>query len=147
MLKETIVCIIIILAIIIGNVITQNYTTDTVIELTRNLEELKQETFKVKKSENMEGKEESQKSKEEKEIAEKMKDKINEIEKNWNERHEKLAYYIEHDELEKVETNITSIKSFLETEKYAEAINDIEQNMFILKHIKEKYAFSLENIF
>ena len=41
MLKEMIICIVIILAIIFGNIITQNYTKQSVLELTDTLSNLK----------------------------------------------------------------------------------------------------------
>ena len=58
-----------------------------------------------------------------------------------------MAYFIEHDELEKVDTNITALKSFIETNEYAEAISELDKSVFVLRHIEEKYAFSLENVF
>ena len=76
-----------------------------------------------------------------------MEEKKEKVKEEWETRHDKLAYYIEHDELEKVETNLTSMNSFLETNEYAEAISELDKDIFILKHIKEKYEFNLENIF
>ena len=99
MWKETIICVVIVIAIVIGNYITQNYTVQSVEELTSKLGELKQEIVK-----------------EEGDIdREKANNKMEEIKKSWEARHDKLAYFIEHDELEKVETDLTSLKSFIET--------------------------------
>ena len=72
---------------------------------------------------------------------------VNEIKQKWDKAHDKLAYYIEHDELEKVETNLTSCKSLAETENYDLAISELEKTVFVLNHITDKYAFNLENIF
>ena len=58
-----------------------------------------------------------------------------------------MAYFIEHDELEKVETNLTNIKTYIEVEDLNMAITSIDEADFILEHIKEKNAFNLENIF
>ena len=58
-----------------------------------------------------------------------------------------MAYYIEHDELEKVRTNLTELKSHTETEEYEEAINDLDKSVFVLEHIEEKSEFNLKNIF
>lgn len=132
MWKETIICIIIVVAIIAGNVMTQNYTVESVKELTSALEELKEAFFKIEQGE-----------KDSKEA----KGKMEEIKANWDSRHDKLAYYIEHDELEKVETNLTAMKSFIETEEYTDAASELDKSVFVLKHIKEKYEFNLENIF
>lgn len=127
--KEAIICTIIIIAIIIGNILTQNYTVDTVESISQKLEELKSEALKEE-----EGRENTTK-------------KVEEIKKEWEERHEKLAYYIEHNELEKIDTNLVGIESLLTTKEYAQAIEEIDKCSFILKHIEEKYAFNLENIF
>lgn len=129
--KETVICIIIVTLIVIGNIVTQNYTIESVGELTNKLTELKSEL-----------------SQNESDISkDNMKEKIKEVEDNWNSRHDKLAYFIEHDELEKVDTNITALKSFIETNEYTEAISELDKGVFVLKHIEAKYAFSLENIF
>ena len=76
-----------------------------------------------------------------------IKDKIKQIEDNWESRHDKLAYYIEHDELEKVETNLTSLGSFIEANENSEAVSELDKSIFVLKHIEDKYAFNLQNIF
>ena len=131
MWKETIICSIIVILIIIGNKITQDYTVNSVEDLSNKLIELKLEL-----------------SNEEDNISKNhIKEKIKEIEENWESRHDKLAYFMEHDELEKVETNITALKSFIETNEYTEAVSELDKSVFVLKHIEEKYDFSLENIF
>lgn len=129
--KETVICIIIVILIVIGNVVTQNYTIDSVRELTNKLTEVKSEL-----------------SQNESDISkDNIKEKIKEVEDSWNCKHDKLAYFIEHDELEKVDTNITALKSFIETNEYTEAVSELDKSVFVLKHIEAKYDFSLENIF
>ena len=132
MWKETIICIIIVIAIIIGNVITQNYTVESVREISSNLDELKNQILKVEKENGN---------------KEEVNEKIKKVRSQWESRHDKLAYFIEHDELEKVETSLTGLSGFIETEEYAEATSELDKSNFILKHIEEKYAFNLENIF
>lgn len=126
--KETIISIVIVILIVVANTITQNYTVETVKIMSGNLEELKKIIM----------------DQEDNEI---IKQKNEEIKKIWESRHDKLAYYIEHDEVEKVETNLTGITSFIETEEFADAISELDKSNFILKHIEDKYAFNLENIF
>lgn len=125
--KELIICIILVILIIIGDIITQNYTKNTVNYITNELETLKQGLI--------------EKSKEQAD------DKINKIDEKWNEAHDKLAYYIEHDELEKVETNFTACKSLAKTEEYEQAISELEKTVYVLEHITDKYSFDLVNIF
>lgn len=131
MQKEIIVCIFIIVLITVGNVVTQNYTVESVESLADQLSDLKSDIFK--EEENIE--------------RDSIKDKIKQIEDNWESRHDKLAYYIEHDELEKVETNLTSLRSFIEANENSEAVSELDKSVFVLKHIEDKYAFNLQNIF
>ena len=131
MQKEIVVCIFIIALIIVGNVVTQNYTVESVESLADQLSDLKSDIFK--EEENIE--------------RDSIKDKIKQIEDNWESRHDKLAYYIEHDELEKVETNLTSLMSFIEAKENSEAVSELDKSIFVLKHIEDKYAFNLQNIF
>ena len=65
----------------------------------------------------------------------------------WLGFHKILAFYIEHNELEKVETNYVVGNSFIENGEYEEALSEIEKNIFVLQHINDKYSINLENIF
>jgi|GEM_PF-368675 len=133
MVKEIIICICIVGIILIGNYVTQNYTKEMEKEMNEKLSYLKEELKKME---------------EEKEVdienIEKEVDNINTI---WKRRYKRLAYYIEHDELEKVEIYLVSFTSFVEMKQYVEAINEIDKCIFLLKHIEDKYSMSLENIF
>ncbi len=134
MKKEMIICIFVVIIIVLGNIITQRYTKISVETLSNDLEELK---IDLDNKLNNIGK----KTKEE------ISEEVNIITEEWELRHDKLAYYIEHNELEKVEDNLTGLDSLTETEEYADAIKELDRCVFILKHIQEKYAFNLENIF
>ena len=127
--KELIISIVIIVIIVIGNVVTQSYTKKSVEAISSDLNSLRQELNVDDVNQ---------------EIAKKH---LDEIEKKWDNMQEKMAYYIEHDELEKVKTNLTELKSHTETEEYEEAINDLEKSVFVLEHIEEKSEFNLKNIF
>lgn len=129
MKKELIICIFIIALIIIGNVITQNYTNECVSQINKKLDTLKEISLaKDTDSENI--------NKE-----------IKEIEDDWNCFQETLSYYIEHDELEKVETQIFNIKGFYEIKKYDEIVPELEKCVYILEHIKDKTKLNVKNIF
>ena len=129
MLKETFICIVIVIAIIFGNNITQDYTKESINELSNELMALREKV----NQENVE--------------SEEIKNEAENVYKHWEKRHEKLAYYIEHDELEKVETGLIGMKSDLETGDYEELVIEIDKSIFILKHIEDKYEFNLQNIF
>ena len=128
MLKEIIISIVIIVFVVIGNFITQNYTVEATQNLTDSIYNLKE---KISKDIN----------------NEETKKCVDEVENLWKSKYDKLAYFIEHNELEKVETNLTGVKSFIETAEYSDAICELEKMNFLLEHIKDKYAINLENIF
>lgn len=129
MIKEILICIIIIALIFAGNIITQNYTNVSVDFASKELSNLREEVIKEDVDSEM------------------VNNKINEIYSDWNNRHKKLAYYIEHDELEKVETDLSSLKGYIEVEEYKEAIAELDRTVYVLQHIKNKTVFSLDNIF
>ena len=127
MKKELIICIFIILLIVVTNIVTQNYTKECVSFMNEKLDTLKDATFNEDKDD--------------------IQSKIEEIENNWNEFQEKLAFYIEHDELEKVETQIFAMKGFFEIKKYDEIIPELDKCVFILEHIQDKTKLNVKNIF
>ena len=131
MWKEVIICLIIVALIVIGNNTTQSFSSDTIMEITSELNELKE----VLKQDEMQTNNEHAKI------------KIDEIYELWKEKYKTLAYYIEHNELEKIETNLTGIKSYIESNEIPDAIEELDTASFILSHIEEKYAFNLQNIF
>ena len=134
MIKEFIICIIIIMGIFIGNGMTQGYSKDSIESMNQNLETLEEMTSKGK----------SELTNEEKE---KIKITEENISKQWEEMFNRLAYYIEHEELEKFSKNLENIKTYLKIENYENATKEIGEGIFILNHIEEKYSFDLQNIF
>ena len=129
MLKETIICIVIVIAIFFGNSVTQNYTKESVSELSNSLTALREQIAKDEIE------------------TQKINEEIDNFSKKWEERHEKLSYYIEHNELEKIETSLTQMKSFIETGEYGDSISELDTSAFLIRHIEDRYAFNLENIF
>lgn len=66
---------------------------------------------------------------------------------NWENRKDTLAYYIEHDEIEKVETHLTILESDIEVEDYDHALGELDTCSFVLEHIQDKESLKLKNIF
>lgn len=128
MWRDIVFCIIIIIVIIIVDFFIQNYIKNSAEEMTLKLNDLKEEVL----------------NSEENKINE---IKTEEVRKNWKERYKVLASVIEHDELEKVEKNLTGIYSALESKEQSEVISELDESMFILRHIKDKYSFKIENVF
>lgn len=127
MLKELIICIVLVISIVSLDIYTQNLTEKTVSEISADFNSLKQTILSQDK--------------------EQMQNKAENIDKNWEEKNEKLAYFIEHDELEKVSNSIVEMKSHIETETFTDAIAELEEGIFVLQHIQERNAFNLKNIF
>ena len=125
--KETIICIIIIVVIIILDFFTQNYTTKTAGDITENLTELKEDI--------------------ESNDTDSTQKKLKQLDEKWDEKHDKLAYYIEHDEIEKIDTAFIKVKSFVENDDIPSAVAELETSKFVLEHIEKKYKFNLQNIF
>ncbi len=127
MYKELIICTVIIIIIVTLDIFLQNYTKTSTMEIEELLSEIK---------ESIENKD-----------TDSQKDKLNELDKTWEEKHNKLAYYIEHDELEKVDSSIVKVRYFLENGDIPSAIAELETGKFVLKHIEDKYKFNFQNIF
>jgi len=112
-----------------GNIVTQNNTKNAVEIMSMQLDSIKEEILPKNKNE------------------ENLKEKLDLIEKTWEEKYKTLAYYIEHEELEKVETEITKLRANLFTKEYEVAVENIDTCNFILTHIKDKSALKIVNIF
>ena len=132
MTKELVISVIIVVVIIVGDIFTTKYTNKSIEIATQSLSEIRKEM---------------EKENEEDINKDKLKEQIKEIRDDWNERHKKLAIYIEHDELEKIETNLASLNGYLDMEEYGDSMAQLEASVYVLKHIKNKTTLSLINIF
>ena len=127
MYKELFI-IFIVIAIIVGlDIITNKYTNETLGILSSELYTLKDYILK-------EDKENSQ-------------EQMQKIKLKWEERYKILAFYIEHDELEKVETEMVKLEADIEVEEFKHCISELETTNFILEHIQEKEEMHLRSVF
>ena len=129
-MKEITISILIIISIFIGNFITQNYTNYATEHTSKQLSSLKE--IMVSNEEN---------------IKKDLEDKVDKIHEEWDEKYEKLAYYIENYELEKFESGLTLVRRYIETEEYTESIGKVDETIYLLRHLEDKNKFSLKNIF
>lgn len=129
MYKELIISILVVGVIILGNVVTQNNTIQSVNVISEELETLRETISKKDVNE------------------EQSKNKMSEIEAAWKEKYEKMAYYIEHNELEKVETELTKLKADIDMKEYSMGVENLDNCIFILEHIKDKTALKIVNVF
>lgn len=129
MYKELVIIIIVIALIIIGNVVTQNNTIEAVNQISGELTLLRGEMEKESADQ------------------EKSKKQMKKVEEVWEEKYRMMAFYIEHNELEKVQTELTKLKADIQMEEYAQGVENLENCIFILEHIKDKSALKVVNIF
>lgn len=130
MYKEIVITIIIVILISVGDFLTQGYTERSIEEISNELQQLRGNLIEG------EGTDQN-----------KLQEEISTIYDNWEKMHQKLAYFIEHDELEKVETQLTSIKGNIEVAELEQSVPELDKGVFILKHIKNKEKLMIQNIF
>ena len=129
MVKEIVISTISVIAIVVGNNVTNSYANETLENTNKEIKELRS----VISSEEVN--------------SEEAKEKIEGIFETWQEKQTKLAYFEEHDELEKIEQGLTEIRGNIEMEENQEAVVQADKTMFIINHLKEKLNLRLENIF
>ena len=129
MVKEFVICLMILILILVGNGITQGYSRSSIENINEKLANLREEMNKEEIN------------------HEEIVKKEEEIDKEWEEMFSKLAYYIEHEELEKVSKNLENTKTYIKLKEYDNAIKEINEGIYILNHIEDKYSFNLQNIF
>ena len=127
MVKEIIIIILVITLIISLDIITNRYTTYAADELSNKLYTLR-ENIISKDKENIDK-------------------QVKEIDAIWDEYNKKLSYYMEHDELEKVGNSLTALEAHIEVKEDNDAIEILDESIFILQHIQEKERFSIRSIF
>lgn len=127
MYKEFAIILIILVFVIGLDIITNNYIKETTSVMSNELKILEENIMK--------------------ESLDDMQTKMTDIKNMWQKRYNILAYYIEHDELEKVGAQLSVIEANIKVTEYGNAVEDIEETIFTLKHIKEKEQFNLISIF
>lgn len=129
MYKELIISMVVVALVVIGNVITQNNTIEAVERISSELIQVREEIEKKAVSQ------------------EKAKGKMKEVEEVWEQKYNLMAFYIEHNELEKVQTELSKLKADIDMEEYAQGVENLESCIFILEHIRDKNALKVVNIF
>ena len=129
MYKEIIICIVIVITVLGLDTFVQKHTTNNVDYMKSNLTSLRDDIKETNHN------------------TEEINNKMNEINDNWKDRRDKLAYYIEHDELEKVDTHLVLLKSNIEIGEYDKGLEELDVCSYVLEHIQDKQSFKLKNIF
>ena len=133
MKKEIIIVIIIIILIITAHILTQNFTKESIKKMYTRLNDIKNISKQIEES----GEGDKQK----------LNKKIEEMQAEWREINRKMAFYIEHDELEKVNTSLILIKGYLTMEDYSQGVPELEKCEYILQHIQDKQSLKIINLF
>lgn len=126
MSKEIVITVIILVAIIGLNAFVGKYVDDKLNYVLSELNDLRQLI--------------------EEEKYEEANQKIDEIDEYWEKSEDIVSFFVEHDELEKVMTEYTSLKTYCKLEQ-EEAFEALDKMAFIIKHIEEKDDLKLKNIF
>ena len=129
MKRELIIVSIIIVCIIIASIIAQNNTKKEIADIDNQLKNFKAEIMENKKGYN------------------ELNEEIDKIYDNWIEKDKILSLYLEHNELEKINLSLKTIKGFVEVDIINEGVQEIEKCIATLDHIEEKQAFNIKNIF
>lgn len=127
MIKEIIIIFMVLVLVVSLDIIINNYTAYAADELSNKLYTLR-ENIISKDKENIDK-------------------QVKEIDVIWDEYNKKLSYYMEHDELEKVGNSLTALEAHIEVKEYNDAIENLDESIFILQHIQEKERFSIRSIF
>lgn len=130
MRRTLIICIIIVIAIILWDIMLQRYVKQVFEPINYMLDEI------------------ANKLDEENEInnKEELKNKMGEVDNLWDSKFKKMACFLEHDELEKVKTQFVVVKSAIEVNDRENAYEEINKAKYIIDHIKQKVSFSINNI-
>ena len=127
MYKEIIIIMVVVTLVIVIDVISNNYLIKAVDELSNELNVLKVLILERNKLQ--------------------AKEQMKIVKNKWKEKYNVLAYYIEHDELEKVETELVRLSANIEVKEYEHCIEEIEVAIFILEHIQKKEKIDIISIF
>lgn len=129
MKKEIVISIIIVFLVVISDFFTSNITDNRINNMNYSLNKMKENII-------------NNESRDNKLILE-----AENIKRKWEDDNNILSYYIEHEELEKVGTEISSLYNYVESNDINQALDSITRLEFILDHISKKYDFELNNFF
>ena len=172
MKKEEIATLVIIGIILIIDLITLFYTKKCIAKISDDLTNLENMTVESIKAENNDNSENAQyvgadynngnsdtngrnsntngsnsEGDENKRIESKeLKQKSEDIYKEWLGMNDTLTFYIEHDELEKVNVQLERIIANFNVDSTEDAVPEIKETIYILRHIEKKQRLTLRNI-
>ena len=132
MVKDWIIIVVLIIGILGGNIWLENRTKTSVDGMVEKLNTLKESMQSVME--------------EEQELPDITK-QVQEVKQYWESQYAALSFFVEHEELEKVNTQLVEIEGNVFAGEYKQAMPNLENCSFVLYHIKEKHRVALKNIF
>ena len=129
--KTLIFAISILIIIIILDIIFENYSKNAIEKINSNID-------KISKAFEIEG-ENYDKEKLEK-FSEKARDE-------WRKREDILSCFIEHDEVEKINTKLDVLYTQVKNEVWMDAKSTVSEVKRLVKYLEGKYELSIQNIF
>lgn len=128
MKKEYVMMILILISVISGHYLTQKKSSEVFQSIEKDLNELKTMV-------------------EEEETQDNLNARIKKIEDKWNDEYEILAYYTEHDELEKIGVQLSIINSTIKTKTNNDTFMEIDRCIFLIEHLEDKEDLKIVNMF
>ena len=129
-LKETIALILIIIFLIVSDVYISKYTKESISEIESKVDEIIENALS---NENY--------------VKEEQMEKVKKFSDDWKKIEDRLAYFTEHDELEKVGDTISLLQANVEADMKEDAYEKMKEIKFRIEHIKTKQKFTLNNLF
>ena len=127
MYKEIIIIVTVITLIVALDILTNNYTKNTVSIMSEELSALREDILEKNK--------------------ESAQYKIVAILNKWQKKNDVLAYYIEHDELEKIKTQLTGLAANINVQEYEPSMVQLDTAIFLLENLQEKQKLDLKSMF
>ena len=130
--RHLVAAILIVIVIIILDIILENFTNKKIEAINKNLSEI-EKIIQEDKYDDV--------------TSKKMEDKYKAMIKKWDSSQKILSCYIEHDQIEKIDSKIKIIKTQIESKSYSDAIQTISETKLLVKYMQTKQDFTLENVF
>lgn len=125
MKRILVICFVIIISIVIADVLMQKYVDNTFEMMCNKLGEVENNI----------------------DNPDVCKVRIDEINSMWEKNFKKLACYLEHNELEKVKTQLVIIEAGINVEDKEFVFEEVNRAIYIIDHIKHKERLKIDNIF
>lgn len=132
-MKETIIIIIILILIFLGDYLIAKYLDNTSTSLVSKLDSLENNIIKLEES-NSEGRE-------------KITKEIEDVKEEWNTIEEIWAIIVLHQEIDNIEISLLKLESEIKYGELYEALEELSTAKFLVHHIEEKEKFNFKNIF